>query len=150
MRLTRWIALLGLMVAAFGLIAPVAAQEAPAVQEMPPDPGQFLERCLSAGYSEQECRRLYDELHDSPLEHFAERCLGTGYTTQECRRLYNALFGEDRPLAERCRAAGLTIEECRRLMLAHGNSDLAVRCRAAGLTVEECRRLAGEDPLHRR
>lgn len=107
-----------------------------------PDPTHhFLRRCLNAGYTEQECRRLYNALYGSDQEHFLRRCLNAGYTEQQCRRIYNALFGDDSTLAERCRTAGLTTEECRRLYNANSEPDIAERCRAAGLTSEECRRL---------
>jgi LysM repeat protein len=108
-----------------------------------PDPAlhHFLRRCLNAGYTTQQCRRIYNALHDSDIAHFAERCLNAGYTTQQCRRIYNALFGDDNALAERCRAADLTPEECRRLVNADPDRAIAERCRAAGLTPEQCRRI---------
>lgn len=112
-----------------------------------PDPAlhHFLRRCLNAGFTMQECRRIYNALHGSDRDHFAERCLNAGYTTQQCRRIYNALFGDDDNVAERCRAAGLTPEECRRLVNANPDQEIAERCRAAGLTPEQCRRLVNDN-----
>jgi LysM repeat protein len=114
-----------------------------------PDPiHHFLRRCLNAGFTMQECRRIYNDLYGSDQENFLRRCLNAGYTEQQCRRIYNALLGDDSNLAERCRLAGLTPEECRRLVNASAEPDLAERCRRAGLTAEQCRRLvnAGRDP----
>lgn len=102
----------------------------------------FLRRCLNAGYTEQQCRRIWNALHDDSNT-FAERCLNAGFTPEECRRIYNDLH-DDPTLVERCRAAGLTPEECRRLYNASQDepgNNLPERCRAAGLTPEECRRL---------
>src|SRR5690606_21353975 len=82
-----------------------------------PDPvHHFLRRCLNGRFNTQECRRIYNALHDGDHEHFPRRCLNAGYTEHQCRRIYNALFGDDNQIAERCRAAGLTPEECRRLV----------------------------------
>ena len=104
----------------------------------------FLRRCLNAGFSEQQCRRIWNGLHSDDDHSFAERCTNAGYTPEECRRIWNALNGDDNGnIAERCQAAGYTIEECRRLINDNGddNGGLLERCRAAGYTAEECRRL---------
>jgi DNA-binding transcriptional MerR regulator/LysM repeat protein len=111
-----------------------------------PPAGPFARRCLNAGYSAEECRRIFNAMSDSDVPGLAERCRAAGLTTEQCRRAYNAFNGDDiLGLAERCRAAGLTAEECRRAYNAYHGGDvpgLAERCRATGLTTEECRRLA--------
>jgi LysM repeat protein len=109
--------------------------------EPTPPENPFLRRCLNAGFTTQECRRIYNALHGENDHTFAERCLNAGYTTEQCRRIWNALHDDDHNLPERCRAAGLTIEECRRIVNDNAGDDVAARCRAAGLTPEECRRL---------
>ena len=110
--------------------------------EPPHDP--FLRRCLNAGFTTQECRRIYNALHGENDHPFAERCLNAGFTAEQCRRIWNALHEDDNNLPERCRAAGLTFEECRRLVNDHAGDDVAARCRAAGLTPQECRRLLND------
>ena len=88
-----------------------------------PDPiHHFLRRCLNAGFTTQECRRIYNALYGSDQENFLRRCLNAGYTEQQCRRIYNALFEDDNNIAERCRLAGLTPEQCRRIVNAGGDS----------------------------
>jgi LysM repeat protein len=83
----------------------------------------FLRRCLNAGFTEQQCRRIWNALHNGDDHTFAERCLNAGYTPEECRRIWNALHDDDHNLAERCRAAGYTLEECRRLYNANNNQE---------------------------
>ena len=112
--------------------------------EPTPPHNPFLRRCLNAGFSTQECRRIWNSLYGENDHTFAERCLNAGYTPEQCRRIWNALHEDDHNLPERCRAAGLTIEECRRLVNDHAGDDIAARCRAAGLTSEECRRLLND------
>lgn len=116
-----------------------------------PPAGPFAQRCLNAGYTAEECRRIYNAMSDSDVPGLAERCRAAGLTTEECRRAYNAFNGDGiSGLAERCRAAGLTTAECRRAYNAYHGGDapgVADRCRAAGLSTEECRRLVGDsDP----
>lgn len=109
MRLNRFITIVFALLSLI-LVAAASAQADPA-------PDSFLRRCENAGFTAQECRRIYEDLYGEEIDFaergFAERCLNAGYTRQQCRRIYNALYSDD-ALAERCRAAGLTVEECRR------------------------------------
>jgi LysM repeat protein len=83
-----------------------------------PDEPDFGARCRAAGFTAQECRRIWNSLRDE--QDVAERCRLAGLTTEECRRLWNAGQDDDNA-AERCRLAGLTAEQCRRLFDAQGD-----------------------------
>ncbi len=113
-----------------------------------PDPLDFndmLRRCRSAGFTTEQCRRIWNANNRSG--DIAERCRLAGFSIEECRRLYNAGLDDETPFVERCRSAGFTTEQCRRIWNANnGSGDIVERCRLAGFSIEECRRLYDENP----
>lgn len=52
------------------------------------------------------------------------RCRSAGFTTEQCRRIWNANNGSG-DITERCRLAGFSVEECRRLYDENATADPA-------------------------